>query len=578
MTGIPIRVEDRRWRLRHRWLFTFLTAVVVSVLAILVLYPLGRLTYSLFFADALGGASSAAEVFREPRLGRALTNTAIVVVVSGGLALVIGSLLAWFNEKTDARIGWAANVLPIIPLLVPPLSGAIGWVFLLAPRAGFVNVFLRSFGTSDSRVPSGPLNIYSLMGMIFVTTLYVVPFVYLVLSAALRNIDSSLVEASRMSGAGPIRTMLHVTLPAVRNALVAASAILVMSIIAMFSVPIVIGSSARIDVLSVVIFNSIYEETPPRVSEAVVLSVFMLVVVQGVVLIEYLVLRRGHHSAVGGRAPRQTMVRLGAAKWPVRLGILLYLGATTLAPIVGLVIVSLQGFWAPDINWSALSFEAYTKMLSPNYGFHDGLLNSLWLAGITATVLIAVAAWTAFYIQNSSRLMGRVVNSMTAIPASVPHTVIAIGFLVSLGVGAFNIGGTLTILFLCYIVLFIPVAARSVNSALSQVGKDLWESSLMSGASPLRTFARVLIPLSWYGLLGGWVIVFAQVLPEVTAGAFLSSPTTNPTVGPSILLVWREFGDFPVLAALTLTLTVVQSVVVLGVLRAGRGRVPIRSM
>jgi ABC-type spermidine/putrescine transport system permease subunit II len=83
----------------------------------------------------------------------------------------------------------------------------------------------------------------------------------------------------------------------------------------------------------------------------------------------------------------------------------------------------------------------------------------------------------------------------------------------------------------------------------------------MAGASTWRTLGRIVLPLSWFGLVAAWVIVFAQILPEVSAGVFLSG-TTNPVVGPVILLVWQQGGIYPVLAALTLLVTLIQIAVV----------------
>ena len=93
----------------------------------------------------------------------------------------------------------------------------------------------------------------------------------------------------------------------------------------------------------------------------------------------------------------------------------------------------------------------------------------------------------------------------------------------------------------------------------------------MSGASQWRTFVRVLWPLMFYGLIAGWVIIFAQTMSEMTAGIFLSN-SSNPVVGPVILVQWLVGGTYPSLAALTLLVTLIQSAVVLGVLFVTRRR------
>jgi iron(III) transport system permease protein len=107
------------------------------------------------------------------------------------------------------------------------------------------------------------------------------------------------------------------------------------------------------------------------------------------------------------------------------------------------------------------------------------------------------------------------------------------------------------------------------------VGKELSESSLMSGASPLRTFAQILVPLMLPGLIAGWVIIFALATGELSASIFLSG-RGNPVVGPLILDLWQNGGSYPELAALALVISAVNSVVVLVVLGLGRSNVSVR--
>ena len=116
---------------------------------------------------------------------------------------MVGGVLAWVNERTDARMGVVTAALPLIPFLLPPIAGSTAWVLLLSPGAGFLNVWLRDvlglFGIDET---TGPLNIYSFSGLILVYTIYQVPYAFLLITAGLRNVDPALEEASRVSGAG----------------------------------------------------------------------------------------------------------------------------------------------------------------------------------------------------------------------------------------------------------------------------------------------------------------------------------------------------------------------------------------
>lgn len=552
-------------RIERLPLFAVIVGAIALATALLVIYPLGRLIFDIFFEHDAFGTFSLSETFGDKALPTALLNTLILIVAAGAISLTIGAVFAWLNERTDVRMKWAADTLPIIPLMVPQLTVAIGWVLLFAPRAGFGNVLYRMvFDPKNTFTGTGPVNIYSMGGMIFVTVIVTVPLTYLTVSAALRNMDPALEEASLMSGAGPMRTLFKVTLPAIRNALAAAAVIVVILLISLFSVPIIIGGPASIDVLSTTIYNLLYSSGgTPRLGSAVLLSVFMLVVIQVVVVIEYAITRRGRHASIGGRARASgVQTSLGVLRIPARVLMILYLICATVFPMIALLVVSLQGFWTPDIKWNLLSFMNYQQILDSDNALAQAFRNSLFLGIITATVLTVAAAVIAFYTATARGGLVRLTNVVTTLPASVPHVVIGIAFLVVLASGKYGIGGTLLVLFLAYVVMVLPQASRSAGSAMSQIGRELREASVMSGASQVRTFIRIVLPLMGTGLLACWVIVFTATFGEISASIFLSGPT-NPVTGPTIVDTWSSSGTYPQLAALALMVGVIQTIVVM---------------
>ncbi len=575
LTPLPV-VSSRLARL-PAWLpiFPALAWVIVSGAAVLVVYPLVRLIYDAFFANGQLDISSISTTFSEPALPVVLTNTALLIATSGSIAIVVGAVLAWLNERTDARLGWAADTLPIVPLLVPSIAVSIGWVFLLAPRAGFLNALFRWMVGVDA-LDSGPLNIYSLAGMIWVTVVVSVPLAYLTVAAALRNVDPAMEEASSMFGASPFRTLVSVTLPSVRNALATAAVLVLIGILSLFSVPVIIGTQSGIDVLAVLIFRSLNAPGGPRFDQMIVLSTFMLVAVQAAIFAEYLMTRSGHHARIGGKGQSRARFALGRWRLPARTAMVVYLASATVLPFLALALASLQGFWTAAIQWNRLSLANYQALLTTSSTLGRSFTNSLILGIATATVLMVAAAVIAYYVATASGRVSRTVNSLTALPASVPHLVVGVAFLLALGSGRVSLQGSLALLFLAYVVLALPQASRSASAALSQVGPQLWESSLMSGASHLRTFLQVLLPNMLPGLLAGWVIVFVNSFSETSASVFISSPTASPVAGPVIVDVFRNSGTYPQIAALALSMTLVQTVTVLLVQFVGRRRIDYR--
>jgi iron(III) transport system permease protein len=534
----------------------------------LVLYPLLTLLVRTFFEDSSLQLDAFPDALQQPALGEVLLNTLLLIACSGAIALVIGAGFAWLNERTDAGVPWLTDVLPIIPLMVPTVAGVIGWVMLLAPGAGFINVLLRRL--LDIEAGRGPLDIYTWYGLIFVTVLHLVPYVYLVLSAALRNLDASYEEASRMIGAGPLRTLLRVTLPAIAPALVSAMALVIILGIALFSITVIIGTGARIEVLAVRIFRLLSANYPPRTDVAAVLSIFMLVLVQAVLLLQATVSRMGRYARVGGQGFRASPVRLGGWRWVARAFMGLYILAATVLPVLALALVSIQPFWSADIDWSKLTLNNYVRVILDDRIASTALRNSLLLAMGAATAVMVAMAVLAQVMRGVGPVVARLLGGVAGLPAALPHTVIGVAFLVAFIREPINLYGTVVLLLLAYMVEFMPQASQAAQAAVQQVGQELVDASRITGASPLHTFRRVILPIAMPGLVAGWVIVFALLVSELTVSALLAGPG-NPVIGFVILNLW-EHGTFPALAAMALVMTAVTTTMTIIALRLGRGR------
>ena len=563
--GAGMAGSRRRLRLGP---FRFFSLLLLLFTAALIVYPLGTVVWRAFFVDESMGWSAIADALTRPAVLGVFRDTAVVVGLSSLAALVIGSAFAWLVERTDARSGLASEFLPLMPLLVPQISGVIGWAILLSPSAGLVNGWIRAVaGWAGITIESGPFNIFSYAGLVCVMALYLVPYVYLTMAAALQNLNPSLEEAARMSGAGPWRTLLRVTLPAVWPAMVNAGIIVAIFALSTFSVPVVIGTTANIDLLSVRIYRLLYNH-PPRTDLAVVLAMVMMAVVQFALLLQLLVARAQRHAVVGGKGSAASRVRLGRWRWLARGAIGAYLLATAVLPVVALAIVSLQPFWSSTIQLAQLGWANYHFVLVENAVTAKALMNSIGLGIFGATVVMLGAAVLVLYGRTATVGMQMAIDGVTALPATLPHTVVAVSIVLAFTGGIFKLHGTLTILLLANVLLVVPQAVRSARSALAQVGSDMIEAAQMAGASPFTVFRRVVGPLMLPGLMAGWVMLFVQISGELTASALLSG-TANPVVGLVLLDLW-ENGSFPQLSAIALIMTVLDSVVVLAVMKAFR--------
>jgi iron(III) transport system permease protein len=545
---------------------------VVTIAAILTLgYLIIRMLGELLWPDGRFDVSSFADFTRVPGVVSSIRDTTLVVVISGTLAVLIGGGLALIDERTDARLGAITGLMPYLPFLIPGIAGAIGWTLLLSPKAGYLNVVLRGLlGHFGVRLGSGPLNIYSYPGLIFLYTIYLVPFAFLTISAGLRRFDPQLEEQSRVSGASWARTLRKVIVPAIAPNVAGAFLLVTWFGFGMYSVPVTIAPSAGIQIVAVNIVSLLSTTYPPAYGAAISLSLVAVTIIGVAWYLQSRVLRRSRELAVAGRSTGGRRIRLGAWKRPVRVMILGYVAAVTVLPVAALVLVGLSGYWSSDISWRRLSFRPFYQAVFGDPTTLTALIDSLELAVTTATAAIVLAAVVSVTVARSRRRFAKIADGTLKLPAIVSHVILAVGFVLAFGGAPLYLGGTWLVLFITYLALYMPQATLYTDAAAVQVGADLQEASAVSGAGGLRTFRRVFLPLMLPGTASGWALVFIFVLGDLEVSSLLAGPN-NPTIGSQTLTYFGQ-GSFADVAALALLLSIITSTVVFTVLRVARHR------
>lgn len=565
MTGTPVvdgrestsrvgrKLRSARDRLSPFAVFSLLVALALASLAIV---PLGRVVVGMFYVDGEVTLQPIRDTLAVPDLLPLLGNTIAVVLASGILALLIGSVFAWLNERTDARMGFVTDALPLLPFLLPPVAGAVGWVLLLSPRAGLLNAWIRDFlelfGLS---LAEGPFDIHSWYGLISIYAVYQVPYVFLMMSAGLRNIDPSLEEQSRMSGAGLVRTLRKVTLPALAPSMGAAILLMVWTGFGIFSLPAIVGTPAGIDVLSVRIVRLLSFTYPPETEVAVGLSGFVVIFVAIAYAVQVRLLKSGRHATVGGKGHRIRRIELGRWLWPSRALMIGYVLIAAVLPVGALVLVSLNGFWTANIDWTSLSFDAFAQAVFDDRVTQRALRNSLLLGVFGGLIGISAAAVVALFVAKTRNTMSRVMDGAIKLPAAISNIVIAVGIVLIFAGPPFRLAGTLTILLMGYLALYMPQGSVAADAAAGQVGKELPEASHISGAGRGRTFRKIYLPLMVPGLVAGWALLFIRMAGDLTASAILAG-TRNPVVGFRILEVYTG-GSYALLASLSTVLVMI---------------------
>lgn len=218
--------------------------------------------------------------------------------------------------------------------------------------------------------------------------------------------------------------------------------------------------------------------------------------------------------------------------------------------------------------------DAYASLFVPGQQAGAGLLRSAMLGAQGATLGVAVAVIMVLVSRRAPGGLSRWITALAGLPGSVSHIVMAIGFILAFAGPPFNLAGTLTILLLCYVTIYMPQVYFSASSAIGQVGNELMDASHTSGAGAGRTFRRILVPLASRGIIGGWMLAFVLILGELTASVMLAS-TQTAVVGSVILDLYNN-GTYPVLAALCAIVTVLSGLVLVLVTVITGGAGPVK--
>ncbi|MES9537689.1 ABC transporter permease subunit [Actinomadura sp. NPDC000600] len=541
--------------------FRLVSLAVIAVVAALIAYPFARVVWRLFWVDGAPSADPVVRAFTAPGVGELVRDSTLVVVTAGACAVLAGSLLAWLNERTDARIPGVTDIVPLMPFLLPSIAMAIGWTLLLSPGAGLLNVLLRNLlGLVGVEIENGPLNIFSMPGMIFCYFVVLVPYVFLFVSAGLRSMPGDLEEQARVAGAGTARAFRRVTLPGLKPSIAAASVIVVWFGFAMFSIPLIIGTPAQIDVLTVRIVRLINFTYPPRTDLAVSLSLFILVIVGGAWALQVRIMKSGMFAQVGGRGGHASTLRLGRLRWPARVLVAGFLVVSGVLPVLGLLITALNGFWTPDINWSGLGFASFRRV------WEDGPTvaafgNSLLLGAVAGTGIILFAALMAVHVRRSGGVVTRLLEAAIRLPIVVSGFIVVVGMILAYSGPPFALQGTFALFVIAYMATSIPQASIVSDAAAAQVGDDMAEAAAVSGAGEGRTFGRVQLPLMAPGLVAGWTLVFVNITGDMEVASMLGS-SRQPVVGFQLLDTYNK-GEFADLAAMALMLVLLTTLCVL---------------
>jgi iron(III) transport system permease protein len=475
-----------------------------------------------------------------------LLNSIVFAGLTATFVLILGGGLAWAAARTDSMVRHFVDLFALAPILIPSVVFVSGWILLLGPKNGFLNLLLvQHFGVQDP-----PFNVYSFWGMIWVATLQELPLAFLWLWPAFRAMNPDLEEAALMVGAGAGTIMGRISLPLLRPALLSAWVIFFIYSIGALMVPLMIGLPSHIILYSTEIYLAAHR-VPSDLNLA---SAYSLLVLAASLVAIYAYRRSVHETArfatVTGKAFNPRIMQLGRWRLPVTaLAIFVLLLAAGL-PLLVLVWNAFMPFpQAP----SARSFELATLANFRSalaYGpAVRALLNSVWLgfaSGLVATVLGVLIAWCTVRLRQP-RWALVLLDQLSTLPIAMPGMIVGVSLLWFYLMVPLPIYGTGGLFLIAYVTLHLPYSVRICASGILQLHQELEEMGRVAGASWMVVFRRIVLALMAPSLLASLLYVALRSFREYAASIFLAAPGIE-VFSVLVLDMW-DTGNFSTLSA-----------------------------
>ena len=508
--------------------------LVGGAAAVLVLYPIFFLFQaSLSVGDPQARPPEAYGLDNFIELGRyahIFWNTVLVAVVATVMAIVFGFVMGWILSRTNVPGRAAFEQLMALPYYVTPLMGALAWSLIGSPSGGMLNQVWRALGGESHLI-----DITTPYGIAWVMALFEGSVAFVMIGAVMKSMDPALEEASQVLGAGRIRTMLRITLPLVLPGVLGATIFVFAEMLGSFSAALVLGLPARFYVVTTAMYQLV-SQYPPRFPLAAAMGVSLFAVMFLMVWAYRRIVRAKSFVTITGKAFRPRVMDVGPLRWPLLAMCLVYLGVAVVLPVVTLLYASFQRLATFFPRADNFTLANYTTALSLD-AVRSALWNSLILGLATASIGVVLMGFLSWMIYRSRLPGAGAIEYILMFPQAVPRLVFAFGMLWAWLIFPIPIYGTLWLLLIAYLTVFLPLGIRTISGVMLQIDRSLEESAQMCGASWGYRMRTVTMPLLRPGLIAAWLLLFIASVRELGASILLMGPKAK-VITPAIVESW----------------------------------------
>ncbi len=470
-----------------------------------------------------------------------LKNSLIIAVCTSAISITMGALIAWLLVRTDLPGKKFFSLAVIIPYMLPSWCKSMAWLSVFRNETiGGAAGFLSYLGIrSPDWLAYGPVAI------IIVLSIHYYAYAYLLVSAALRSVNSELEEMGEIVGAGKGLILRKITFPLVLPAILSSLILTFSKSMGTFGVPSFLGLKVNYYTISTSLYATIQSQKGTGFAISLVLILLASV---NIFINQKLIGSRKSYATIGGKGGRSTPLALGKWKAPIVLALALFLLVAVVLPL-GILLYQTFMLRAGDYGLSNFTLHYWLGEADP--AISDGLpgvfkssqfwmyvKNTLKLVGLTS-IIATICGQMLGYINSRGRRLksGKLVEQLVFIPYLIPSIAFGAMYLAMFATptkitifGAEltlipSLYGTFTVLVLVSIVKHLPFASRAGTSNMLQISIELEEAGQLAGANFLTRFFRIVFPLAKNGFMSGLMLILISIMKELDLIVILMTPS-----------------------------------------------------
>ena len=516
--------------------------IVFALFAVFLIYPIAGLLREAFLKDGAFTLDAFARFFGKPYYYSTIFHSFRIAFVVMALCLLLGIPFAYFYTFYELKGRQFLYVMCLLCTMSAPFIGAYAWILLMGNN-GLVTNLLRSVGLKG-------FSIYGFGGIVLVQVLKLFPLIVIYMNGAFRDIDNSLLEAAESMNCRGVKRFFTVIMTLTMPTILAGALLVFMRSFADFGTPLLIGQGYL--TFPVLIYNEYLGENGTDYHFAAAVSVLAVVVTGVFFLIQKYATSKFKFTM---SALNKVQIKKASGLRGILMNFYCYLLVfISMLPQIYIIYMSFRKY-NNSILLDGYSLGNYTKALSKN--LLRATRNTLIISFATLAVIVVIAVIIAYLVVRRGGILSNAIDTVSMLPYIMPGSVVGIALVIVFSKRPFSIAGTLAIMIIALSIRRLPFTSRSATAAMMKLNPSVEEAAVSLGATKLKTFIQITVPMMASGIISGAVLSWVSIITEVSSGVILyNNRTITLTMGTYVSINNGVYGVAAAFATVTTVLTI----------------------